>query len=107
MSWTDKVHKKEQLRRQIDNAMRSPEYKKMQREHDLNVFLVYCLISADFLSIQEKYGAKRMKRFLDFVKERMNQIGEEEAYDFAGLNDSLTEKTGVNVMEYLGFEVRR
>ena len=37
-----------------------PRYKREQQKHDMKVFCVYCLISADFLSRQEGYKAKQI-----------------------------------------------
>ena len=103
MSWTDKQLRKSRLHKQIDEAMKSPEFKKRQQEHDLRVFLIYCLISADYLARHEGYGAKRVKRFLDFVKEQMKYVADDSEYDFKMLNDALKDETGADVMEYMGF----
>lgn len=103
MGWADKALKKNNLQKQIDNAMKDPRYKKAQQKHDMRVFCVYCLISADFLSRKEKYGPKRMKRFLDHVKQQMKYIADDSEYDFGLLNEALKDETGVDVMEYMGF----
>ena len=103
MSWTDKQLRKARLHKEIDEAMKSPEFKKRQQEHDLRVFLIYCLISVDYLARREGYGEKRVKRFLDFVKEQMKYLADDDEYDFKLLNDALADETGVNVMEYMGF----
>ena len=103
MSWTDKQLRKARLHKEIDEAMKSPEFKKRQQEHDLRVFLIYCLISVDYLARHEGYGEKRVKRFLDFVKEQMKYLADDDEYDFKLLNDALADETGVNVMEYMGF----
>ena len=58
MSWADKELKKHKLRKQIDTAMNSPEYKKCQQEHDLRVFMVYVMVSVDYLFRKEKYEQK-------------------------------------------------
>ena len=96
MGWADKALKKNNLQKQIDNAMKDPRYKK--------VFCVYCLISADFLS-RQGYKAKRMKRFLDHVKEQMKYVADDSEYDFGLLNEALKDETGVDVLEYMGFWV--
>lgn len=103
MSWADKALRKNRLEKQIDNAMKDPRYKAAQHKHDMKVFCVYCLISADFLSRQEGYKAKRMKRFLDFIKEQMKYVADDSEYDFSLLNEALKDETGVDVMEYMGF----
>lgn len=103
MSWADKALRKSRLEKQIDEAMSSPRYKREQQKHDMKVFCVYCLISADFLSRQEGYKAKRMKRFLDHVKEQMKYVADDSEYDFGLLNEALKDETGVDVMEYMGF----
>ena len=103
MSWADKALMKNNLQKQIDNAMNDPRYKKTQQKHDMRVFCVYCLISADFLSRREGYKAKRMKRFLDHVKQQMKYIADDSEYDFGLLNEALKDETGVDVMEYMGF----
>lgn len=106
MSWTDKQLRKAKLRKQIDSAMNSPEYKKQQQEHDLKVFLIYCLISVDYLFRYEGYGEKRVKRFLNFTKDQMKYLAADDEYDFKLLNDALKDETGVDVMEYMGFELK-
>ena len=83
--------------------MSSTEYKQREKEQNLRVFSIYCIISVDFLFRQEKYGPKRVKQFLDFVKQQMKYIADDEEYDFKLLNDALEEDTGVNVMKYMGF----
>ena len=103
MSWADKALRKNRLEKQIDNAMKDPRYKAAQHKHDMKVFCVYCLISADFLSRREGYKAKRMKRFLDHVKEQMKYVADDSEYDFGLLNEALKDETGVDVMEYMGF----
>lgn len=102
MSWADKELKKHKLRKQIDATMNSPEYKKRQQEHDLRVFMVYVMISVDYLFRSEKYGQKRVKRFLDFVKKQMRYVADDDEY-FRLLNQELEKDVGVNVMEYMGF----
>lgn len=103
MSWADKALRKNRLEKQIDNAMKDPRYKAAQQKHDMKVFCVYCLISADFLSRREGYKAKRMKRFLDHVKEQMKYVADDSEYDFGLLNEAIRDETGVDVMEYMGF----
>lgn len=103
MSWADKVHKRHNLEKQIDRALNSPRYKKARQEQDMQVFKVYCLISADFLAKQEKYKAKRLSRFLDHVKEQMKYIADDPEYDFTLLNEALKDETGLDVLEYMGF----
>ena len=103
MSWADKALRKNRLEKQIDNAMKDPRYKAAQQKHDMKVFCVYCLISADFLARREGYKAKRMKRFLDHVKEQMKYVADDSEYDFGLLNEALKDETGVDVMEYMGF----
>lgn len=103
MSWAEKELKKYKLRKQIDWAMESPEYKKRQQKHDMNVFFVYCLISADYLSREEKYKEEQMKKFLDHVKEQMKYVADDDEYNFKLLNEAIEDETGVNVMEYMGF----
>lgn len=103
MSWADKALRKNRLEKQIDDAMKNPRYKKAQQKHDMKVFCVYCLISADFPSRQEGYKAKRMKRFLDHVKEQMKYVADDSEYDFGLLNEAIRDETGIDVMEYMGF----
>lgn len=103
MSWADKALRKNRLEKKIDEAMKNPRYKREQQKHDMKVFCVYCLISADFLSRREGYKAKRMKRFLDHVKEQMKYIADDPEYDFGLLNEALKDETGMDVMEYMGF----
>ena len=105
MGWAEKELKRAKLKKKIDEAMKSPEYKKREQEQNLRVFLIYCIISVDYLYRQEKYGAKRIKRFLDFVKQQMKYVSEDDKYDFKLLNDELEKETGVNVMGYMGFEM--
>lgn len=103
MSWAEKELRKARIRKQVDAVLNSPEYKRQQREHDLKVFLVYCIVSVDYLVRNEGYKAKRVQRFLDFVKEQMHYISDDEEYDFNLLNEALEEDCGVNVMEYMDF----
>lgn len=104
MGWAEKELKRAKLKKKIDEVMKSPEYKKREQEQNLRVFLIYCIISVDYLYRQEKYGTKRIKRFLDFVKQQMKYVSEDDEYDFKLLNDELEKETGVNVMGYMGFE---
>lgn len=103
MSWADKALRKNRMEKQIDDAMKNPRYKKAQQKHDMKVFCVYCLISADFLSRKEGYKARRMKRFLDHVKEQMKYVADDSEYDFGLLNEAIRDETGIDVMEYMGF----
>lgn len=103
MSWADKALRKNRLEKQIDEAMKNPRYKREQQKHDMRVFCVYCLISADFLSRQEGYKKKRMERFLSHVKEQMKYIADDPEYDFGLLDEALKDETGLDVMEYMGF----
>lgn len=103
MSWTDKALRRNKLEKQIDNALKSPRYKAERQKNDMRVFCVYCLISADYLARNEKYGPKRMKRFLDHVKQQMKYVADDSEYDFTLLNEALRDETGVDVMEYMGF----
>lgn len=77
MSWAEKELKRARIKKKIDEVMKSPEYKKREQEENLRVFLIYCIISVDYLYRKEKYGAKRIKRFLDFVKQQMKYIFKE------------------------------
>lgn len=103
MSWAEKELKKAKLKKKIDEVMKSPEYKQREKEQNLGVFLTYCIISVDYLFRHENYGPRRVKRFLDFVKQQMKYVADDDEYNFRELNDELEKDTGVNVMAYMGF----
>ena len=103
MSWAEKELKKAKLKKKIDEVMKSPEYKQRENEQNLGVCLTYCIISVDYLFRHENYGQKRVKRFLDFVKQQMKYVADDDEYNFRELNDELEKDTGVNVMAYMGF----
>ncbi len=101
MSWIDKAHRDNKIKKEIDRAMRSPRYqveeKKKLEEVYQNAFNNFLLISADFLHRHCGFGKKRMLKYIDFVVYQMHCIETDPEY-FRLLNGALEEETGVNFL---------
>lgn len=104
MSWVDKAHQKERLRKMVDTAMKDPRYqdaaKKQIENATREAFDKFLLISADYLHRNCGYGKRRILKFIDFVVYQMHCVEDDPEY-FQLLNDALAEETGVDILENL------
>lgn len=102
MSWIDKQRRKEQLKRQVRQAMNAPEFKKIRQEEraeDIdNACRWFLTISVDYLYRHEGYGKTRMQRFVNFVNEQFRYIKDDPEY-FKLLAHELEKETGINCLE--------
>lgn len=104
MSWVDKAHQKERLRKMVDTAMKDPRYqdvfKKKMEDATREAFDKFLLISADYLHRECGYGKKRILKFIDFVVYQMRCVEDDPEY-FCLLNEALAEETDVDILENL------
>lgn len=104
MSWIEKAHRENRIRKQIDAEMKDPKYQiaEMKKIQDATreAFDCFLLISADYLHRYCGYGKKRMLKFIDFVVDQMHCIEEDPEY-FRLLNSELAKETGVDILNNL------
>lgn len=102
MAWIDQQRRKQQLHRQVRQALNSPEFKearKKERAEDIdNACRWFLTISVDYLYRQENYGRKRMQRFIDFVNQSFKYIENDPDY-FRLLAHELEKETGINCLD--------
>lgn len=102
MTWIEKQKKKEQLRRQVEQAMKSPEFKKVRQEErneDINNACRWFLtIAVDYLYRYEDYNKEKMSNFVKFVNQQFSYVKDDPDY-FKLLAHELEKETGVNCLE--------
>lgn len=105
MSWTDKVHKKNQLNKAIEQALRSPEFQEIKRRENeqavLRAFVTFCHIGCEYQELKYRCGKRALCEFLDFMKARANEIGFDETYR-EDVTRYYKEVHDLDVMERLG-----
>lgn len=101
MGWTDKELKKHKIRKLVEQAMKDPKYdaerKEMFYDYYLMSFNAFLLISVDFLHRKLGFGQKRIMKFLEFARDQMQFVQEDEDY-FRLMNEELEKEVGINVL---------
>jgi hypothetical protein len=105
MSWTDKVHKKNQLNKAIEQALRSPEFQEIKRQENeqavLKAIVTFCFIGCEYLELKHGYGNRGLNNFLEFMKGRINEVGDDDTYR-EDVTSYYMENHNLDVMEKLG-----
>ena len=101
MGWADKELKKHKIRKLVEQAMKDPKYdaerKEMFYDYYVMSFNAFLLISVDFMYRKLGFGQKRIMKFLEFARDQMQFVQEDEDY-FRLLNEELETEIGVNVL---------
>lgn len=101
MSWVDKAHKKNQIDKIVEQAMKSPKFKeemiKAQDKGYRKALDSFLLISVDYLHRNFRCKKDGIIKYVNFFVEQMNYAKEYEDY-FENMNEALLEDTGVNVL---------
>lgn len=110
MSWVDKAHKKNNVHKMIERAMNTPEYKEARRKDmeqaTLQALARFSFIGLMYLEVFFRCKRKGMMRFLDYVKNNVIDIGNDE--EFLEISRQyFNEKYDLDVMHYLGLELTK
>lgn len=84
MSWVDKAIQKNKMRKQVEYALNTPEYKKMQKEIEAkNVSIAIgklAFIGCEFLENNHGYKKTGLKKFLKYLLECLEYTNEDEDF---------------------------
>lgn len=101
MGWADKELKKHKIRKLVEQAMKDPKYEEERKEMFYDYYLMsfnsFLLISVDFMHRKLGFGQKRIMKFLEFARDQMQFVQEDEDY-FKLLNQELEKEVGINVL---------
>lgn len=107
MSWADKIHKQQRIHKQVQEVMKSPEWKKLHREDQeqnvLQALCRFCFVACDFLEVRHNYGKKGMENFLDFVIKRMQYMEDNDQY-FVEMQEYFLKNHNLDVLKRLGLK---
>lgn len=109
MSWTDRELKKHKVNKLASEIVNSPAYKEAQRkDKEQQVLLALArltFISCEYLELKHGYKKNGLKNFIEFVKNRMTEIGNDLEYftDVQKYYGSI----GLDVMKELGMEIEK
>ena len=105
----EKELRNHKLFKQIEEIMKDPRFKKEQEKREneifLNAYLTFVLHSCDYLFRNHRYKANGIKKYLEFLKEQMEFVKEDEQY-FLLLAEELKKETGIDVIEEFGLVVK-
>ena len=108
MGWAEKALERHKLHKQIEEIMKSPEYKEMQRQQNEQAVLQalgrFCCIACSFLETHHNYKGNGLKTFLKHVISHIEYSGENEKY-FEEYCDYCKEEYNVDILGELGLEI--
>ena len=108
MGYLDKIHKKIQMEKMIEQAMNSPKYKeakkKEQEQAALQAYMSFCIVACDFLELSHRYKKRGLMKFLIFASKRLKYVEENENY-FIEMNEHFKEEYELDVLELLGMKI--
>ena len=109
MSWADKALRKAKLQKEIDRALQSPEYKKMEQESKqqmvLQAYIRFCLMACDYLQIRHGYKKNGILNFLKYASDILKFISFEDEKYFEDMNQVMIDECGIDVLEVLGMKI--
>ena len=110
MSCVDKAHKKHQLQKKIEQAMKSPEFqiahKKELEQAVLKAFCLFCFVGCEYLEYKHGYKKNGLQSFLELVKTRVEEIGDDDRY-IDDVSAYYKDNYNLDVLEYLGLLVEK
>ena len=101
---------RQQLRKQIEEVMNSPQYMKA-REIDrqqaaLQALCRFCFLTCEYLELKHGYKTNGLENFLKFAKMRIVEIGNEEEEDaFESDNKYYIDNYNLDVLGALGLDM--
>lgn len=108
MTKTEKILQQNKLRKQVEEILKSPEYKEMQRKQEEQAVLQalgrFCCIACSFLETHHYYKGNGLKTFLKHVLSHMEYTGENEKY-FEEYLEYCKEEYNVDILGELGLEI--
>lgn len=111
MGWVDKALERSRMEKKIKAAMNTPEFKKArQKELEQATLRAYCrfvLIACDYLNVKHNYKKNGLISFLGFASKRLLYTAEQDEKYFTEINKVFIDECGLDVMEYLGLEVKK
>lgn len=106
-----KMHKKAQIDKMIHEIMNSPKYraavKKDQEQAAMRAYCNFCLLACDFLELRHNYGHNGLNKFLQFARERLYYISEDNEKYYEEMNQYFVDKFKVDVFDILGIEIKK
>lgn len=109
-NWVDKELQKHKIRKMVEEAMNTPEFKEMQRQNEekavLNALGRFTFMMCEYLETRHGYKAAGLKKFLKFVLGCLDYTGDNELY-FKDCHDYFLEEYGVDVLGELGLGIAK
>lgn len=109
MGWANKMHKKHQTTKIVNQIMESKEWKeakkKDQEQAVFNAFLRLSFFACEYLEEKHGYKKKGLQRFLKYMVELMDEPKDDQQY-FIDAEKYYKEELGLDVMKELGLAIR-
>ena len=109
MSWVEKALQRHKMQKQIEEIMKTPEYKEMQRQMDeetlSNAIGRMAFITCQFLETRHNYKAAGLKKFLKFMVHCLEYTGDNDTF-FIDNDTYFKEEYGLDVLAELGMGLK-
>lgn len=109
MGWANKALEKHKIEKAIEEALKSPKYKKMEEENKvqttLDAYCRFCLMACDYLQMKHNYKKNGLMNFLEYASKIMKHISnEDEDFEnyFSEINQVMIDECGIDVLSTLG-----
>lgn len=108
MSWVDKAHKKNQLERQIENVLNSPEHKAYMREFQsecvAQALARFSFFACGYLETRHNYKKAGLQKFLHSVRMALKATEDDENF-FIDYEKYYKDEMDLDVLAELGLRL--
>lgn len=108
MGWVEKALERNKLQKQIEDILKSPEYKELQRKQEqdavVNALARFSFIACSFLETHHNYKGNGLKTFLKHVLSHMEYTEENEQY-FKEYYEYCKDEYNLDILAELGLGV--
>lgn len=110
MSWADKELKKHRMRKEVERAMNTAEYRKIrdqEREEDTYFAMgQIAYYTMEYLEMKHRYGHDGLTHWLNFLRGRVSETGDDPDY-LQDVEKYYRETHDIDIAPILGFTFRR
>lgn len=108
MSWVDKAHRRNKVARDVDRVLKDKRFiEANNRREEQAVLQAMCwlaFIGCEYLEMKHRYKKNGLIKFLEFVRGRMEEIGEDEQY-FKDVVEYYKDSYDLDVATTLGVKI--
>lgn len=110
MTWADKQLKKHRARKQVEEILNSPEFKKYEQERDLQAVLdalgSFTFMACGYLEIKHGYKKEGLKKFLSYMRGCIESMDKDEEFLIA-TEKYFKEEVKLDVLKELGLTLNK